>query len=332
MLVSLFMDWFNVYGHLPRQLPIIVSRGFITTLFSAIASYLIFVLQTKDPVAHGLQDKNVMAASALYPRKNVFRTVGILLLFAAGGLEIRYQFNYHYPGTDLDVLYLLLYTFAFTLLFTWITGTIEILRSHRYIKAGTLVFCVLLYLALIPTVFGVQRGMLEQQRFAGHFIVHWLTALLTGIILYQLVALRRKQQTFSKNDGTGFAWIFCTIAVIYLSVEAHLLVNAILYSNNQPLPEIQRVFIKTGLPILWGLCSFGFMWFGMKLKYRTLRIISLTLFSVILFKLFLFDIRNIPVAGKIAAFFCLGILLLIVSFMYQRLKKIIIEDEKRPSV
>jgi uncharacterized membrane protein len=74
------------------------------------------------------------------------------------------------------------------------------------------------------------------------------------------------------------------------------------------------------------------MWLGMKYKYRTLRIVSLTLFAIILAKLFMFDIRNIPVAGKIAAFFCLGILLLVVSFMYQRLKKIIIEDEKKSSV
>jgi uncharacterized membrane protein len=71
------------------------------------------------------------------------------------------------------------------------------------------------------------------------------------------------------------------------------------------------------------------MWMGMHYKFKPLRIFSLTLFSVTLLKLFLFDIRNIPVAGKIAAFFCLGVLLLVVSFMYQRLKKIIIEDEEK---
>jgi uncharacterized membrane protein len=44
-------------------------------------------------------------------------------------------------------------------------------------------------------------------------------------------------------------------------------------------------------------------------------------------KLFLFDIRNISEGGKIAAFIMLGILLLIISFMYQKLKKMIIDDE-----
>jgi uncharacterized membrane protein len=48
-----------------------------------------------------------------------------------------------------------------------------------------------------------------------------------------------------------------------------------------------------------------------------------------LVKLFLFDIKNIPITGKIAAFFCLGVLLLVVSFMYQRLKKILIDDAQK---
>jgi uncharacterized membrane protein len=68
------------------------------------------------------------------------------------------------------------------------------------------------------------------------------------------------------------------------------------------------------------------MWLGMKHSFRTLRIISLSLFTVTLVKLFVFDIRNVPPGGKIAAFILLGVLLLVVSFMYQRLKKIIIDD------
>lgn len=67
----------------------------------------------------------------------------------------------------------------------------------------------------------------------------------------------------------------------------------------------------------------------MRNKQRVLRIISLTLFTITLLKLFLFDINNIPVAGKIAAFFCLGIILLVISFMYQKVKKIIVNDDEK---
>jgi uncharacterized membrane protein len=71
------------------------------------------------------------------------------------------------------------------------------------------------------------------------------------------------------------------------------------------------------------------MWLGMRYKLRVMRIVSLSLFSLTLLKLFLFDIVNIPVAGKIAAFFCLGVLLLIISFMYQKVKKIIVDDKTK---
>ncbi|MEI9955848.1 MAG: DUF2339 domain-containing protein [Ferruginibacter sp.] len=105
--------------------------------------------------------------------------------------------------------------------------------------------------------------------------------------------------------------------------------NSIFYSVANPLANIEKIYIRTGLPILWGLCSFAFMWLGMHYKDRTLRIISLSLFTLTLLKL-LYSISGILVpVEKIAAFFCLGVLLLVVSFMYQRLKKIIIDDEKK---
>ena len=68
----------------------------------------------------------------------------------------------------------------------------------------------------------------------------------------------------------------------------------------------------------------------MRFKRKDCRIISLTLFLIILLKLFIFDIRGISEGGKIAAFISLGVILLIVSFMYQKLKKLILEDDVKP--
>ena len=84
---------------------------------------------------------------------------------------------------------------------------------------------------------------------------------------------------------------------------------------------------KIGYPILWGLSSFLLIAIGLKLKKKHLRIISLTLFLITLLKLFLIDIKGISEGGKIAAFISFGILLLIVSFMYQRLKNMLLAEE-----
>ena len=65
----------------------------------------------------------------------------------------------------------------------------------------------------------------------------------------------------------------------------------------------------------------------MRYKNKLLRIISLTVFSIALLKLFALDIQNISEGGKIIAFILLGILLLTISFMYQKLKKILIVND-----
>lgn len=324
MLISLIMDWFNVYGT-ALSVPVITNKAFITTVFAALASYLLFILRTKEPEAPG-------TLTIYQPGRNLFRIAGILLLFAAGSLEIYYQFNRYYPGSNLHILYILLYSFGFVLVFTFIRSKIPSLNAGWFLKTILMFLCILIYLFFLPATFQVQSAALMQQRLLNHFAAHWVSALLLAIIIYLLISFLRQRYDALQKNINALTWLLCGVIVIFLSAEVHLLVNNLFYSNTISLPYLRQVYVKTGLPILWGLCSFGFMWQGMQLKFRTLRIVSLTLFLVILIKLFFFDIRNIPVAGKISAFFCLGVLLLVVSFMYQRLKKIIIEDEKKPVI
>ena len=327
-MVSLVMDWWNVYGDWlniyssqSTKIPIVLNRGFITTIFAAAASCLLCMLGRKDAVQQPL--------TGMHIRSNWFGIAGALLFFAAGAFEISYQFSYYYPGTNLYVLYELLYTFAFILVFNFVTAGLLFLPLPWYVRAGLQAMCVLFYLICIQQTFDIQAQMLQQQHTI-HFAAHWLGALLLAVMLYRFIAMLRKNLPAIETFAIPLTWIVCIIIIIFLSVEVQLLANMLFYSASRSLPYIQRVYSKAGLPILWGLCSFGFMWLGMTRKFRMLRVISLSLFSVILIKLFVFDIRNIPVAGKIAAFFSLGVLLLVVSFMYQRLKKIITEDEKKP--
>ena len=92
---------------------------------------------------------------------------------------------------------------------------------------------------------------------------------------------------------------------------------------------LEDQYLKAVLTIVLSICSFGLMWMGMRYKNKTLRIISLSVFCIALLKLFFFDIANVSEGGKIAAFILLGVLLLTISFMYQKLKKMIIDDERQ---
>lgn len=320
MLVSLVIDWIHIYiagdslvydhsGHFQEGLmPVIFNKGCLTGLFCSVACYALV----------RLQGASKMALVSLF--------TGAGLLFITGALEIGYQFDHRFPVINITPLYLLLYCWLFIRLFTHFTPGVKFFDS-RLLNMLLLGLGILLYLGVAPAVNSLQEDLLEAQRYQLHFIAHWVSAAVVVSILYRLTGLYRSGDW--KLGPNLFTWSVAAIVVIFLSAEGQLIVNMIFYSRQNSIENLGRIYVKTGLPILWGLCSFAFMWLGMHHKFKTLRIISLVLFAVTLLKLFIFDLVNIPVAGKIAAFFCLGVLLLVVSFMYQRLKKIIIEDEEK---
>lgn len=324
MLISLLMDWAQLYSSFSNQpLAIIINKGFITSLFAALATYALFILRSKE-------DETIKAiSSAVVPGKTTFRIFAIVILFAAGALEINHQFNAYYPDINLNKLYLLLYIVAFISILTGITQKVKQLRLNWMTVAIMFGACVVFYLAAIGSTYTIQAQILTENNYHGYFIAHWATAILTAIALFRFIRLIQINGSVSAYNFRVITWIVCAVIVIFLSVELHLIINQVYYGIVNSLENISRIYIKTGLPILWGICSFIFMWLGMHYKYQTLRIVSLSLFTLTLLKLFIFDIRNIPAGGKIAAFFCLGVLLLLISFMYQRLKKIIIDEEEK---
>ena len=325
MLISLFILWISLYGFSFGHVDVVFNKGFITSVFGAAATYGLFLLRRMEISA--------AVAPARWPNKNVFRVTALILLYLAGVFEIGYQFSYYYPQSGVSSLYLLLYTTVFILVLTLVSRRVKALAIHDFLYYGLLVLSLLIYLISLAPVFSIQQAMLTGNAHRGHFTAHWITALLIALVLSMIVrSLWTSVNPLVKENGTVLTWLVCTAIVVYFSAEVHLLANAFFYSTGNPLYHIQTVYIKAGLPILWGALSFIFMYIGMRYKFRMLRIVSLSLFSLTLLKLFLYDIRNIPVAGKIAAFFILGVLLLIVSFMYQRLKNIIIEDGKKVSV
>jgi uncharacterized membrane protein len=315
MLVSLLMDWITIYSYSSNALPVITNRGFVTGFVAAIASYGLFLLNRKT----------AKQPLSLLPI-NTFRVAGVVLLFFSGAFEINHQFQYYYPSTGINLLYILLYTVAFLLLLLALTHRVRALSISWPIQVSLLSVSAILYLVAIPDTFLLLRTLLQTQKNIHHFAAHWVGAILMAIVCFWLIRLIQKNIVHPATKQL-LSWILVAWIVVFLSVEINLLSNAIFFTNSASWQPLNDVYLRTGLPILWGLCSFACMWLGMRYKFRPLRIVSLTLFSITLLKLFIFDIRDIPVGGKIAAFFCLGVLLLIVSFMYQRLKRIIIEED-----
>ena len=80
---------------------------------------------------------------------------------------------------------------------------------------------------------------------------------------------------------------------------------------------------KLGLSLLWGIYSLFLISLGIWKKKKHLRIGAIALFGVTLVKLFFYDISHLDTIAKTIVLVSLGVLLLIISFLYNKYKYII---------
>ncbi|MGC4035249.1 MAG: DUF2339 domain-containing protein [Chitinophagaceae bacterium] len=319
-IISLLMDWSQIYfSNTNSSLPIIANKGFITTIVVALSLFIHYSLMKKEADSYytsNLTNKVV---------RNLLLIAGLSVFYISGMLEIWFQFGKRIPGTEIYLVYLQLYSFCFALVLLYVFRKKESSMLLRFLLT---LFCFAFYVISLGENYEVIRTILETNLNRIHLYMHWVAVLLLLKLLFDLVNYFRKHTDRWKTYQVAFTWISSTGIILLLSVEIHHFIIWINFSNQNDWVYWQNLYYKAGLSILWGVCSFAMMWLGMKYKFATLRIISLSLFSITLIKLFGYDIRNIPPGGKIAAFILLGVLLLTISFMYQRLKKMLIDDNK----
>jgi uncharacterized membrane protein len=80
---------------------------------------------------------------------------------------------------------------------------------------------------------------------------------------------------------------------------------------------------KYGLSILWGIFALVVIVIGIAKARKHLRIGSIVLLAVTLMKLFFYDITELGTIPKTILFISLGVLLLLISFLYNKYKNVI---------
>jgi len=245
-----------------------------------------------------------------------------------GALEINDQFQKRTPGTGLELIYLQLYLAVFVLILLFLMKRLKF-EIHHFLYA-TLSFAVVAsYLLNFSNFHITEETILNQAKFKAFFLAEWINALILLVIIWNLVSFFRTHKALFSRYYFNLTWIISVICIITFSSEIGNLFVWLNYTGKPSFHLADSVFDKAGLTIVWAVASFVMIWLGMKHSYKPLRITALLVFGITLIKLFMFDIRDIAPGGKIMAFILLGVLLLVVSFMYQRLKKIIIDDSAK---
>ena len=83
---------------------------------------------------------------------------------------------------------------------------------------------------------------------------------------------------------------------------------------------------KLGLSILWGVYALFLIAYGIWRQKMYLRIGGMILFGLTLIKLFFYDIAHLNTISKTIVFVALGLLLLIISFLYNKYKNVIHDE------
>jgi uncharacterized membrane protein len=323
MLISLVMDWsanyqlFNFITYGDHTLAFLFNKMVITTLIAgaSLVSTLFLLKNEQTPWLICLKLYRMYVLSM------------ILLVFYFGGLfEVIYQAQQFFVSPASRTISVFTFNSLFMLCLLIGARRFKNKLFSKVIAVIVVLFMFMLLHALSNVFVHFRDVYFSGKEPLGNLVLsfRWVCIFSAYVIAFMLYKLLFKINEGKKDKRYKQNVSFFVFTLIYL-LSADLDTLAVLISQSD---DVLMYTQKTGYAILWGLISFVLLLIGLRRKEQILRILGLSLFAITIAKLFIYDISNISEGGKILAFILLGVLLLVVSFMYQKLKKIVIDERK----
>jgi uncharacterized membrane protein len=337
--ISLLLDW-QLYGAstaLPVLLNPLCIAGFIVSV-SFLSTY--WLIRKEGNIA----TKYITIPISVY--KTIVLVAFVLIIYFTGILEINYQAIQFLENEASIASFAVVYHFLFVALLLFFTSKLkkkQIEKAALFISFISVFFYILKYYKLSSDEIIQNIVLVIDSNYAFYF--HYI---ILGCLVYFGFQLFTKTITtfnIKPTQNKWLPWLFAFAIVYILSNEVML--HAIQFSNTTlsaseieildyeylkhelvetKIATVKVQIIKIGYPILWGVFSFIFLIIGIKKQWKTLRIIALSLLGITIVKLFVYDIKNVSEGGKIVAFVLLGGLILVISFVYQKIKKLVVDE------
>lgn len=285
------------------------------TIFSYLISIFLLLKAKKEVTILEIPIKIYIGAIGFWAYLAFFISVFIKLIIH---LE-------NYPVTYFSDLILWIYTLLMISIGTTFVR-IKKLELFREFFAILSVLTIFVYLfSGNYTIINFRNFVLQNSFSNAYFFVHFIAVSLVIYLLYSVQKIALQIIKDVKIENMVFA-LMSILGLVLASMELDHISIFLFFKQGTDLQAILEQTQRAGYTTLWGIYSFALIFYGMKQKNQYARLLSLALFAVTLLKLFVLDIRAMSDGGKIIAFVSLGILLLIVSFLYQKLRKIIVGE------
>ena len=270
------------------------NGAFFVTTFVSIAYYVVAVIILLNKELFS-DTKRLIAYT---PCNAIAYALGFSILFLA------FRDNFHFHLEQPISEYASLLTANIMLL-----GGALILRKRFEISENKLAYEISLYLAGILFAMTVWNYTIPEG-----LLLRWLMALVT--IAYMAYCMRGQLLVTSnqRNLHTEYSIIS---TLMWLTLTRLLLIT------------FNEVNFSTAFSLSLGIAAFILMCIGMRYHSKEIRIVSLAEFGIVIGKLILNDVWAMPALGKIIVFISLGALLLILSFLYQKLKDALFNEKEQ---
>ena len=270
------------------------NGAFFVTTFVSIAYYIVAIIMQFNKELFS-DTKRLIAYT---PCNAIAYALGFSILFLA------FRDNFHFHLEQPISEYASLLTANIMLL-----GGALILRNRFEISENKLAYEISLYLAGILFAMTVWNYTAPEG-----LLLRWLMALVT--IAYMAYCMRG-QLLVASNPRSLHTEYAIVSTLTWLTLTRLLLIT------------FNEVNFSTAFSLSLGIAAFILMCIGMRYHSKEIRIVSLAEFGIIIGKLILNDVWAMPALGKIIVFISLGAILLILSFLYQKLKDALFNEEKQ---
>ncbi|WP_312766501.1 DUF2339 domain-containing protein [Epilithonimonas sp.] len=352
MLGSLIMDWEKYYSGNLMELKPFLNRMFITGIVSLASLIFTYILLKKEKESTDIFGFEFHPSSY----RNIILGVGILVGYFTGMFEISYQAGDYIANYYSALSYSVLYHFLFSagLIYFVLKLKDKGWNTFTIVLASVNIIIYIAYFYKLTYNEMTENYVLNLASKSAYFI-HYILLICLAYFGYVLIKFRNESFFSKLLNHKSALWIFAFCIVYVLSNE--VMIHGLMFNNDiissaelakypfnktgysyekeifidDKFEAIKLQIIKIGYPILWGVLSFVFLIIGIKKQNQPLRIIALALLGITIIKLFVYDIKNVSETGKIIAFILLGVLILIISFVYQKIKRLVVDETKFPS-
>ena len=315
---------------LVQLLPIVVNQYTLTGMVVFLAFFFVYRIASRVVIEEGdtiglkslpqfnLADIQKGTRIALY-------AIAYLTVF----LELSYQVGCRIEYTAIGT-YSGAYKAFCLIVYTLVFATVYLkLNKHKINKVAFVVYTILFALLLLLYVFSVTAARSSIFAYglysSGYFVLHLLGF---ATLLYYCVILYREISVLEEQSSQVLNALFFGSIVCLFSVELDNLITW-MFSSFLTYARVLSNVHAYGYPILWGIMAMLLMIVGINKQKAEWRKLSLLSFAIIILKFYLYDVWRMNQGGKIASFVVLGIILLVVSFLLERIKLLLKDKDNQ---